>query len=74
MAGSLELHVDGATCISSGYCRRALPDVFGADDKRKAVVLKSPVDDATEVWDAMESCPVEAISAKNPETGDTVFP
>lgn len=74
MAGSLELHVDGATCISSGYCRRALPDIFGADDKRKAVVLRNPVDDATEVWDAMEGCPVEAIGATNPDTGDTVFP
>ncbi len=74
LSGSLELHVDGATCISSGYCRRALPDIFGADDKRKAVVLKNPVDDTTEVWDAMESCPVEAIRATNAVTGETVFP
>jgi len=74
MSGSLQLAVDGATCISSGYCRRALPDVFGADDKRKATVLQNPVDDSTPVWDAMESCPVEAISATDPETGDAVFP
>lgn len=74
MSGSLQLDVDGATCISSGYCRRALPAVFGADDKRKAIVLTNPVDDSSEVWDAMESCPVEAIRAKNAETGETVFP
>lgn len=74
MASSLEISVDPPTCISSGYCRGALPAVFGADERRKAVVLKNPVDDAPEVWDAMESCPVEAISAKSTETGETVFP
>ncbi|MFP5219995.1 MAG: ferredoxin [Actinomycetes bacterium] len=74
MSGPLRLEVDGATCISSGYCRRALPDVFGADDKRKAIVLKNPVDDSPEVWDALESCPVEAIRATSTETGETVFP
>jgi ferredoxin len=74
MATPLELSVDTPTCISSGYCRGTLPDVFGADERRKAVVLKNPVDDSPEVWDAMESCPVEAIRARNADTHEQVFP
>jgi ferredoxin len=74
VAARLEISVDAPTCISSGYCRGSLPAVFGADDKRKAVVLTSPVDESPELWDAMESCPVEAISATDAASGDTVFP
>ena len=74
MGARLEVSVDAPTCISSGYCRSSLPAVFGADDKRKAVVLESPVDESPELWDAMESCPVEAIRTTDARTGDTVFP
>jgi ferredoxin len=74
MSTSLEVSVDAPTCISSGYCRNSVPAVFGADDKRKAVVLASPVDESPELWEAMEGCPVEAISARNAATGEQVFP
>ncbi len=74
MADTLEVQVDAPTCISAGYCRRSLPEVFGADERRKAVVLKNPVGDQPDLWDAMESCPVEAIRATSTETGETVFP
>jgi ferredoxin len=73
MARSLELAVE-PTCISSGYCRNTAPDVFGAAEDRKAVVKQNPVEDREEIWDAMEGCPVEAISARDAESGDTVFP
>jgi ferredoxin len=74
MSTSLEVSGDAPTCISSGYCRNTLPAVFGADDKRKALVITTPVDESPELWEAMEGCPVEAISAKNAVTGETVFP
>lgn len=74
MGAALELAVDARTCISSGYCRRALPEVFGADEQRKAVLLRNPVEDGQDVWDAMEGCPVEAITARSTDTGQTVFP
>lgn len=74
MAAALELSVDTRTCISSGYCRRALPGVFGTDQQRKAVLLQNPVDEDQDVWDAMEGCPVEAITARRADTGETVFP
>lgn len=73
MARPLEITVD-ASCIGSGYCRRALPDVFGADETRKAVVQRTPVEESEQLWEAMEGCPVEAIAARDAATGEVVFP
>ncbi len=73
MSRSLEVAVE-PTCISSGYCRNSAPDVFGVGPERKAVVTANPVEDTPDLWDAMESCPVEAISARDAGTGELVFP
>lgn len=72
---SQPLNVDVAsTCIISGYCRRSAPEVFVAGPDRKTVVSTNPVADSADVREAMESCPVEAISATDAETGEQVFP
>lgn len=71
--GSLEVEV-GPTCISSGYCRNALPEVFGALPDKKSFVISNPVPDSTQLRDAFDGCPVEAITAKDAETGEEVFP
>ena len=73
MTRKLELTI-GPTCISSGYCRNHAPDVFAAKPPRRTVVASNPVEDSPEVQLAMESCPVEAISAKDISTGEVVFP
>jgi ferredoxin len=73
MSRSLEVEV-ASSCISSGYCRNALPEVFGAKEDRKSFVKTNPVQDSPELRDAFDSCPVEAIVAKDAETGEEVFP
>lgn len=73
MSQSLTVDV-ASTCIISGYCRRTAPDVFIAGPDRKTVVTGNPVADSDAVRDAMENCPVEAISAVDAETGEQVFP
>ena len=73
MGRSLEVEV-APTCISSGYCRNALPDVFGAKEDRKSFVKSNPVADSPELREAFDQCPVEAISARDAETGEEVFP
>ena len=73
MGRSLEVAV-APTCISSGYCRNSAPDVFGVGTDRRAVVTANPVEETDDLIDAMESCPVEAISARDAETGASVFP
>ncbi len=73
MSRKLEVEV-GPTCISSGYCRNFAPDVFGIGPERKSVVKANPVEESAAVIEAFESCPVEAISARDAETGAEVFP
>jgi ferredoxin len=72
---SRKLNVEVApSCISSGYCRNFAPDVFGNGPERRSVVLRSPVDETPELLEAFESCPVEAITATDAESGEDVFP
>ena len=73
VARKLEVEV-GPTCISSGYCRNFAPDVFGSGPERKSFVKHNPVEETPALLEAFESCPVEAISAKDAESGDDVFP
>lgn len=73
MARQLEVTVE-STCISSGYCRNYKPDVFGSGPARKSVVLRNPVEEDEALTTAFESCPVEAISAVDADTGEDVFP
>jgi ferredoxin len=74
MARKLEVTVE-STCISSGYCRNHAPDVFGTGPARKSVVIADgPVEETPKLVEAFESCPVEAISAVDAETGEDVFP
>ena len=73
MGQSLEVEV-APSCISSGYCRNTLPEVFGAKEDRKSFVKSNPVTETPEVLEAFESCPVEAISARDAATGEPVFP
>jgi ferredoxin len=73
MSRKLEVEV-GPTCISSGYCRNFAPDVFGIGPERRSVVKTNPVEESAAVTEAFESCPVEAISARDAETGEVVFP
>lgn len=73
MTRKLEITVE-PTCISSGYCRSSAPEVFGALPNRQSYVMSNPVEDSPVVQEAMESCPVEAIHAKDAADGEHVFP
>ena len=73
MSRALEVEV-GPTCISSGYCRNFAPEVFGAKEDKKSYVKSNPVAETPAVLEAFESCPVEAITARDAETGEEVFP
>ena len=73
MSRELEVEV-GPTCISSGYCRNFAPDVFAAKEDKKSYVKSNPVTETPALLEAFESCPVEAISAKDAATGEEVFP
>ncbi len=73
MTRSLEISV-GSDCIGSGTCRRTFPAAFGSDDQHRAVLLAQPVEESDALWEALESCPVEALSARDAATGESLFP
>ena len=73
MARELEVSI-GPGCISSGFCRNHAPDVFVLKPPKRTVVKSNPNEDSPQLQDAMESCPVEAITAKDVATGEVVFP
>lgn len=73
MARSLDVAVSSA-CIGSGYCRNTEPAVFLEGLDHQTVVAGNPVADSDAIQEAMEGCPVEAISAVDADTGESVFP
>lgn len=54
--------VDKEKCIGCGTCVALAPKTFKLDDEGKAEVVESPGDDEEKIREAVESCPVEAIS------------
>ena len=53
--------VDRDTCIGSGACAFAAPDVFDVDGTGHAVII-GPIEPGDErVRDAVESCPMDAL-------------
>jgi ferredoxin len=71
----LRVSVDEAKCVGGRMCQLAAPEVFRVDESRGlSQVLVPEVDESEEVWDALEGCPTEAISARDAETGEQVFP
>ena len=64
----------GPACISAGYCRNAAPDVFVLKPPKRTVVKSNPTPESPGLQEAMEGCPVEAITAKDVATGEVVFP
>lgn len=61
----MKVIVDKVKCIGCGTCIAIAPKSFSLSDDGKAEVIE-PVGDSPEaVADALESCPVEAISTQN---------
>ena len=55
--------VDQVTCIGCGLCQEICPEIFEMDkDVAKVKVAKVPPDAAALCREAMEGCPVGAIS------------
>lgn len=71
--GTWRVEVDARTCIGSGICAGTAPDHFRVVDGVSRPV-RPEVEPADEVLDAAESCPVEAITVRDGETGDTLAP
>jgi len=57
--------VDQVTCIGCGLCQEICPEIFEMDkDVAKVKVVKVPPDTEALCREAMEGCPVGAISVE----------
>lgn len=62
--------IDEGSCIAQGDCMELAPDVFHVDDCAR--VVGTGADEL--ILAAARECPVTAISVRDAETGEQVFP
>lgn len=74
MSDKWRVEIDRSVCIGSGMCIGCAPDDFTLDAGRKSYPVREVADSSEAIMDAAESCPVEAITVVDAETGETVFP
>ncbi|MBA8825403.1 ferredoxin [Saccharopolyspora lacisalsi] len=67
------IEVDGPSCIGSGMCVGMASEHFELRDGVSRP-LRSQVEPADEIVDAAESCPVEAITVRDAESGAVIAP
>lgn len=62
----MKVEVDTESCIGSGQCAFAAPEIFDQDETAGTVILLNgrPPDELHDaVWESIARCPVRAISA-----------
>lgn len=54
--------VDEEACIGCGTCVALCPKTFKLNDEAKAIAVNPPGDPESEIQNAIDSCPTQAIS------------
>lgn len=67
-----KVSVDKTACIGSAICLAIAPDRFVLDERRRSGPVEAEIDPDEVVRDAAASCPSEAISLVDAETGQLV--
>jgi len=57
-----KLHINTDSCIGCTLCTQIAPDTFEMKDDGKSHVKKNPKDSPDRILQAVESCPVNAVS------------
>ncbi len=66
------VNVDKGTCIGSAVCVGTAPGRFALDDRQRSGPVATEIAPDEAVRDAAASCPVEAISLLDADTGAPV--
>lgn len=69
---SWRVRIDAGLCISSGMCVAAAPNRFEFDPDQHSRPVSELIDEDEAVLDAAVSCPVEAITLTDAQTGAPV--
>jgi len=64
--------VDKNTCIGSAMCVGIAPGRFELDERQRSGPVTAEIDPDEAVRDAAASCPMEAISLVDADTGEPV--
>ena len=64
--------VDKNTCIGSAVCVGTAPGRFELDERQRSGPVTAEIDPDEAVRDAAASCPAEAISLVDADTGEPV--
>ena len=68
------IEIDRDACVGDGLCCDEAPETLEMDSEEKAVVKNAEGDDADTIMSAAESCPTDAISLFDTESGEKVWP
>jgi len=70
----LRIHASVDVCAGVRQCVLSDPIVFGHDDRNLVKVLQPEVNDSPALAEAITMCPTGALSARDAETGEIVYP
>lgn len=66
--------VDKRVCVRTGLCAASAPEQFELDAGGQGRARSETLPASEEVLEVAESCPIEAISIVDAESGGSVFP
>jgi ferredoxin len=66
--------VDETTCIGCQTCAEVAPKTFRMRDDNIAELITPPGDDDETIMNGAQSCPVDAISIADQDTGQKLWP
>ena len=70
----MKIVVNRSKCIAASNCIGMAPEVFMLDGQKKAIVVNAKGADDPTLIEAAESCPTEAITLHDEETGEQIYP
>jgi ferredoxin len=70
----LEITVDPHRCVGSMMCVMVAAKTFALDEGGQAEVIDAAGDPADDVVNAAVQCPMIAISVRDADTGEVLFP
>lgn len=74
MLKPLLIDVDRSLCAACDLCRENAPETFDLDAEAKCYVKSATGNPRDEIVYAASSCPMNAISVRDPETGEVLVP
>lgn len=70
----LRIEVDHLSCVGNAMCLAFAPGVFAHNESRQSEVRDPEGGRREDILEAAEHCPTGAITVRDADTGETLFP